>query len=99
MVQKKQSEIANTPLTDETEPISIDEIKKGDTITLIRWTSHKDRSWVGDLLNVKEVCPPFVFVEIMSGNKVRWKYRFNANDVIFGRVTDTYIENMIWLDK
>lgn len=71
--------------------VSYDEIKVGDKVTLLRWLSHKDRSWVGDLMTVKAKDYPFVVVsgDCFHGNK---SHTFHIQDVVFGKPSEDFVK-------
>lgn len=80
------------------EEVTPENIQVGDFITVREWTSHKDNSYKGDLLEVKKIALPHVFVERHS------KYAHNCDrlqlsfdKVIFQRVNQDFIDGHNWM--
>ena len=69
-------------------------LKVGDVITVSQWTSHKDGSYVGDVLVVKHIVLPFVFVE----NKYDYigRIKLDCNRLKLAIVPDAYLEAFLW---
>jgi len=72
-------------------------LKVGDTVTILEWTSHKDNSWKGDLISIKAINQPYIFAEITKQYGEPSRHRFDSRGVIFAEVTDDYVENVLWL--
>ncbi len=79
-------------------PVTLDNLKPGEFVTIKQWLSHKDRSWVGDLIEVKFVEQGNVFVVIhdkYAHNQTRHRFRFT--DVEFERVSPEFVKAHNWL--
>jgi len=80
------------------EEVTPENIKVGDMLTVKEWISDRDNSYKGDLLEVKKIALPHVFVErsCKYGSRPD-RLQFDLNKVIFQRVTQDFIDGHNWL--
>lgn len=79
--------------------VTPENIVKGDTITVNRWISGKDKSYVGDFLTVKHIALPYVFLECRN------KYypakpdvlQLSFDEVVFERLTPEFVTGFQWM--
>lgn len=69
-----------------------EEIELNSIVTILKWKSHQDRSWVGDILKVKAIDLPFVVLEFQQGWNKGNTHSFHENDVDFGMPSQEYID-------
>jgi hypothetical protein len=71
-------------------------VKRGDFITIKKWRSHKDRSWVGDCLRVGAVQENFlVCTKIIPGGKEGIRFTLNIDDVEIMPLNEDFIAEFL----
>jgi len=70
-------------------------IKKGMYVTITKWLSTGDRSYVGDVLLVKEVVGPIVLVENLTLPRIytRRQFALSQDHVTFIELTRSYVNS------
>jgi hypothetical protein len=67
-------------------------VERGMHVSILKWKSHFDRSWVGDVLHVVNVNPPFIVTNL------RRKYQtsrlvIDVRDVALVRLREDFVED------
>lgn len=74
--------------------INCEELKKDDVITILEWVDSKDRSYIGDIMNVLCVDPPFVVVGRDKHTAFSSKFTLDSRRVVFGKPSEEHIKTV-----
>ena len=78
------------------------EIKVGDVITVEKWTSHMDNSWVGDLLEVIAIDKPFYAVKYVRNEDSCLginSFVLNTGQCVLKKLSKEFVSAMIEAGK
>lgn len=75
-----------------TTPLSPTALSKGDFITVLEWTSHRDNSYKGDVLEVQAIDLPFIVCKNHTGYSGGKPLSLNTNAVQLVSLSKEYVD-------
>jgi hypothetical protein len=70
-------------------------VKKGDFITVVRWTSHLDNSYKGDCMEVLVVDMPFIRVRIHDDDLFPEGVTLNLDQLEIMPLSDEFVKSVL----